>query len=400
MKKFHAHLEQKHVGSHCPFCTNTLFAHWLPEQKEKHFVEKHSEYFTRKGDLLKEARLAESIKSKGLVHRREEQYSFCPRCGRNHNTLNSKPDRIQHDNVCFPGNNTRDAHMTYCTFCGDPELTGSGAPGSPWVTHVCQVPRDPKAIPASDAFCKTCALPCSRLGMSYARRHLLHCKSPDTARDNWCPWCGIDLKSGPRKQRLQHLKDCGLKPFTGENPVCTETGQAKESPRDNPEVLRRSFFKPTPGPGYDRVVIPNICPVAGCQQDLSVLNAHGLYRHFMRNHTEGTNNMTHCPFCQVDFVARKWTICQEKEAHFQDHIDQRYERIMADETISKSTDWESQDVKQAFVRRDQNYLDPAVKIRKLQEDTVSLTEETYRLTRENQRLRQAAQGFGTGSPGT
>lgn len=120
----------------------------------------------------------------------------------------------------------------------------------------------------------------------------------------------------------------------------------------------------------------------------------------MNNHIEGTNNMTHCPFCQVDFVARKWTLCQEQEAHFQDHIDQRYERIMADEAISKSTDWESQDVKQAFVRRDQNYLDPAVKIRKLQEDTVSLTEETYRLTRENQRLRQAAQGFGTGSPET
>ncbi|ROV88458.1 hypothetical protein VMCG_10465 [Cytospora schulzeri] len=395
MVKFHAHLEQKHIKTHCPFCTDTLFAHWQPEQKQKHFVEKHSEYFTRKGDLLKEARLAEGIESKGLVHRREEQYNFCPRCGRNHNILNSKADRTQHDNVCFPGNNTRDANMTYCTFCGDPELTGTGAPGSPWQAHICQVPREPGTRPASDAFCKTCALPCSRLGMSYARRHLLHCKSSDTARDSWCPWCGIDLKSGPRKQRLQHLKDCGLKPFTGEDPVCTETGQPKESPRDNQEVLRRSFFKPTTGPGYDRVVIPKICPVAGCQQDLSLLNAHGLYRHFKRNHTEGTNNMTHCPFCQVDFVARKWALSKEKEDHFQDHIDQRYERIMADETISKSNDWESQDVKEAFVKRDQNYLDPTTKIQKLQEDTVSLTKETYRLTRENQKLRQAAQEVGT-----
>lgn len=398
--RFHAHLEEKHVGTHCPFCPDTLFTHLPHEDKQKHFVTHHSEYFTRNGDLLKEARLAETIESKKLVHRREEQYSFCPRCGRNHKALNSKADRTQHDNVCFPGNNTRDANMTYCTFCGDPELTGSGAPGDPWVAHACQIARGQGEGPASDAFCKTCALPCSRLGMSYARRHLSNCKTPDVGRDNWCPWCGIDLKSGPRKQRLQHLNDCGLKPFTGENPVCTDTGTPKDSPRDNPEVLRRSFFKPTPGPGYNRVVVPEICPAAGCQQDLSVLNAHGLYRHFMRRHVPETNNMTHCPFCQVDFVARKWTIREEKVAHFQDHLDKRYERIIADETISKSNDWESKEVKDAFVKRDQNFLDPVKKIQELQKDTVLLTEETYRLTKENQRLKRATQGRGTGGPGT
>ncbi|KAK7732495.1 hypothetical protein SLS53_008500 [Cytospora paraplurivora] len=299
MDKFHAHLEQKHVGTHCPFCPETLFAHWPPKQKQRHFVDNHSEYFTRKGDILKEARLAEDIKNRGLVHRREEQYNFCPRCGRNHNILNSKADRTQHDNVCFPGNTIRDANTKYCIFCGNPEFTGSGAPNDPWAAHDCQLRDGAGAKPASDSFCTNCSLPCSRLGVSYARRHLLNCKPPDTGRDNWCPWCGIDLKSGPLRQRLQHLKDCMLKPLTGENP---------------------------------------------------------------------------------------------------DHIDRHYERIIADETISKSDDWGSREVRDAFRRRARNYPNSVRRKAELQRHTGALNEERSYSTRENQTSQAAGQGSGTSSP--
>lgn len=388
MEKFHTHLERNHVGTHCPFCPETLFSHWPPEQRRRHFVDRHSEYFTKRDDLLMEARLADNIVSKGLVHRREELYNYCPRCGRNHNVLNSKADRTQHDNVCFPSNTTRDANMTYCRSCGGPELIGSGAPGDPWLAHVCRVT-------ASDAFCKKCALPCSKLGMSYARRHLLHCKPRDTGRDNWCPWCGIDLKSGPRSQRLRHLEDCGLRPFNGENPVCTETGDPMESPRDNPEPLHHSSVEPTAAEGHERLLIPDVCSIADCQQDLTLLNAHGLYVHFMRIHTEGTKGMTHCPFCRVDFVARGWTIQAEKEAHLQNHMDHHYERITADETISASHDWENQEVRDASAsaRQDHTQVDPAARGAELQHQTAALTEE-------NQKLRQAGgPGSGTSGPG-
>lgn len=392
---FHAHLDANHVGTHCPFCDDTLFKHWSPADRQRHFVDKHSEFFTAKGDLLREAMLADQTPSKGNVHRREEQYSFCPRCGRDHRLLSSKADRVHHDNACFPGNDATLPAGQYCRRCGQPDHV-SVLPGAALDTqhhhqqhHQCAAAAAPAA--ASDMFCSNCALECHRLPVSYGRRHLLGCKPLASRPDSWCPWCGVDLKSGPRSVRLKHLAACVLKPASGQNPVCTDTGLPLESPRDRKaHLLRHGLSNLGARNRSARITVPPTCPVKGCQADLTSWNAQGLYYHFQshpENVLEKGGGLKSCPFCTCNFELRGFRTSLEKQQHFDDHIKHRNQRVLADETIGTNPDRESDVVLDAFATLKHDEFDQKAELDLLHAETQQLSETVKRLSTENRKFR-------------
>ncbi|KAH8753883.1 hypothetical protein F5883DRAFT_574404 [Diaporthe sp. PMI_573] len=400
MAAFHKHLEDRHIGSHCPFCDETLFKYWSASDKQKHFVDNHSEYFTAKGDLLRETLLADRIKSKGNVHRREEQYNFCPRCGRNHQLLSSKADRVHHDNACFPGNETTLPTEQYCPCCGKPDYVLVGFRNTRRrEQHQCAAAAaatDPNhPTPASNIFCQHCALECHQLPVSYGRRHLLSCKALASRPDNWCPWCGVDLKSGPRAARLKHLAICILKPASGQNPVCTDSGIPLDSPRDlQAHRLRHGLTDLGTTNRKTRIAVPPKCPVGGCDADLTSWNAQGLYDHFQshpENVLEEGGGLKSCPFCKCNFETRGWHTRLEKQQHFDDHVhfEQRARRVLNDEIIGSNSDRESAPVLQAIATRDYDQFDHTAETENLNAQIVRLSETVKRLADENRKCRDA-----------
>lgn len=396
MAAFHKHLADKHIGSHCPFCDETLFQHWSASDKQKHFVDNHSEYFTAKGDLLQEALLAARTKCKGNVHPREEQYNFCPRCGRNHQLLSSKADRVHHDNACFPGNEATLQTEQYCLRCGVPDsgMVGLGSTGRRQ-KHQCAATDPSRPASASDTFCQHCALDCHQLPVSYGRRHLLNCKALASGPDNWCPWCGIDLKSGPRASRLKHLAICVLKPASGQNPVCTDSGIPLDSPRDvQAHRLRHGLTDMGTVDRKTRIAVPPTCPVGGCGADLTSWNAQGLYDHF-RSHPENSleagGGLKSCPFCKCNFETRGWTTSLEKQQHFDDHIHfkQRARRVLNDEIIGSHSDRQSAPVLQAISTLDYDPSDNTARTENLNAEIARLSETVKRLAEENRKCKDA-----------
>jgi hypothetical protein len=405
MAAFHKHLDDVHIGSHCPFCDETLFRYWSASDKQKHFVENHSEYFTAKGDLLKETLLADKIKSKGNVHRREEQYSFCPRCGRDHQLLSSKADRVHHDNACFPGNEATLPTEKYCPRCGKPDyiLVGSRGTKQHEEHHCAAATTDPdNPTPASDVFCPHCALGCHQLPVSYGRRHLLNCKALASRPDNFCPWCGVDLKSGPRAACLKHLATCVLKPTTGQNPVCTDSGIPLDSPRDlQAQSLRHGLSNLGTSNRKARIAVPRKCPVGGCGADLTSWNAQGLYHHF-QSHSENVlaegGGLKSCPFCKCNFETRGWHTKLEKQQHFDDHIhvEQRARRVLNEEIIGSNPDWTNRTFLQAIATRDYDQFDLKAETENLNAQITGLSQTVKHPAKENSKLRDGQRE----SPGT
>lgn len=390
MAAFHAHLDAKHVGTHCPFCDETLFKYWSATDRQKHFVDSHSEYFTAKGDLLREALLADRTKSKGNVDPREEQYSFCPRCGRNHQLLASKADRVHHDNLCFPGNEATLPTEQYCRRCGGPDHELAG----PAFDRQRQQHQCPAAATDSDVFCSNCALECHQLPLSYGRRHLLNCKPPASNPDSWCPWCGVDLKSGPRSVRLNHLATCALKPPSGQNPVCTDSGLPLESPRDHNARLRKRGISNLGATKLQaRIAVPPKCPVKDCQTDLSSWNAQGLYYHFQshpENVLENGGGLKSCPFCACNFEMRGFHTSLEKQQHLDAHIKKQLRRVLDDETIGSNPDRESKAVVDALATVKYDDGDQkAEEVEYLRAETEHLSEAVKRLSADNRKFRDA-----------
>lgn len=333
MQSFQKHLQNIHVGKQCPFCHDPLLDSWAPWQITEHFMSKHVDQFSHKGDLRRD--LTVPIYSKGLVHSREEQFNFCPRCGRNHEILDAKPDRAQHDNLCFPGNSSDAATTKYCINCGEGYIPlGSLYPHQ---AHE----QECKATPEQreeGMHCHDCGLPTHEFSRRYAHKHVLFCKGAEYKRINWCPWCGIDLALTPRVECYTHLDTCPKKPYTGKNPINTSTGEPLDSPRDTTEIRRQAqHFKPM-GQQFVRIDVPKICPIRACNVDLSILNAGGLFKHFYSEHAEATNGMKNCPLCHLDFQARGWAYLDEKRSHLNDHIEGGEEHILADLQVSRAKD--------------------------------------------------------------
>ncbi|KAK4237536.1 hypothetical protein C8A03DRAFT_34516 [Achaetomium macrosporum] len=204
------HLQDKHVAEKCNFCEKPLFQHWPREQRYQHYVEKHS-------DILKSmvADVADDeveIPDKRRTDRlREGRWKFCSRCGRDHSVLNSPPDRTQHDNVCYPGVQDREADWSACEVCGD-RIQPEGQP------HV------HGEIVRSGEYCEKCALPLGLFSEGYRTKHRQFCKGHGRDNAKYCPWCCVELDR-EFDARLQHIEGCPRKPSPdAEGPIDTESG--------------------------------------------------------------------------------------------------------------------------------------------------------------------------------
>lgn len=332
-KCFEKHIKDVHVGKQCPLCQDVLLDSWAPWQIAQHFLTDHVDEFSHKSDLRRDLTVA--IQSKEFIHSREEQFRFCPRCGRNHEILNAKADRAQHDNLCYPGNKAEDATTKYCASCGEGYTPAEGLYPHKIHEQACKATAQQKG---ERVHCHDCGLPTHEFSRRYAHKHILHCKGADCKRVNWCPWCGIDLKLTAETERHTHLDTCGNKPHMGRNPIDTNTGEPMDSPRDTAEIRRReTHFRPMMNQQrFLRVEVPRICPIRACNEDLSLFNAGGLFKHFYSSHREGTNAMKACPICHLDFQARGWAHLDQKVQHLDDHMQRREDKLLGDFDMSRA----------------------------------------------------------------
>lgn len=342
MVSFRKHLKASHVGTNCPFCTTTLFAYWNPSQIEDHFLTNHADYFSRKGDLRRDD--GAKVQSLGLTHRREEQWNFCARCGRNHNLLITKADRINHNNRCYPGLVPESSETSFCRDCGQKEPPQSEG------RHDCTATAEEKI---EHVYCTGCALPAHHFSRVYAQKHLTHCKGVGGKRAGWCPWCGVDLRHLGPSRLFGHLDACGRKPPTGEGPIDTSTGAPRESPLDGPTVGAALY--PYRVPGQIIIPVPDKCPFERCpasEAEWRPLDARWLTEHFRTAHSSETALGRVCPLCDLNFGSRQFNTSHQKEAHFDDHIHQHAFRIVADKLIADSSDWSDPTIQLLFRKRD------------------------------------------------
>lgn len=361
MVSFRNHLKASHVGTNCPFCTTPLFAHWTPRQIKDHFIVHHADYFSKKGDLRRDAEA--TTPSLGLTHRREEQWNFCARCGRDHNLLSVRADRVHHDNRCYPGVPSRDADATYCRACGQAEPDTDADEGP----HVCGASAEARR---EHVHCPECALPTHVLSRVYAQKHLAHCKGAESRRAAWCPWCGVGLAHLGPHAAAPHIEACALRPAAGgEGPVDVSTGWPRESPRDGRRADLAAALHSDRAPGQIVVPVPEQrCPFEGCKVEAAAwrpADAAWLEDHFRAAHRWETQRGKICPLCDLDFASRQFNTLGQKVGHFEDHVHGRAVRIAADKLIAASTDWSDPTIQLLFNQRDGGekqvkgmYLDP------------------------------------------
>lgn len=327
-QNFQYHIQSTHIDKKCPLCDDKMFGYYDEQTKQQHFYEKHVYYFSHKDDLR--LNTVFEVESLHLTDEREAKWNFCARCGRDHNKLNVNGDRVQHDNICFPGVTEEEARRKYCVDCGG----NTSGPGE----HVCIL--GPSADPhTKPVHCKKCALPTHKLARSYAEKHLARCRGSHSEKAHWCPWCGQNLVIYSRTQARKHLDECTYKPPTGEGPVNTTTGETNESPRDG--RMTRYWEKQlrfTRNGTRNIVQVPSQCLVKGCtKNNLQELNADALINHYSTEcHANATDRLRFCPICDLDFVQREWTEKQQKADHFKDHIEEREKRIRLDLDIAKA----------------------------------------------------------------
>lgn len=334
MISFRKHLEASHMGTNCPFCTTPLFAHWTPSQIKDHFITNHADFFSNKGDLRRDT--GAKVQNLGRTHRREEQWNFCARCGRNHTLLATTADRTNHDNRCYPGLVPASSETKHCRDCGqrDPPSTEGH------LHHVCTATAEEKS---EHVYCTGCALPTHYFSRVYAQKHLAHCKGVGGSTEaGWCPWCGVALEPLGPARLLQHLDACGLKPPTGEGPVDTSTGA------------------PGGSPGQVIIPVPDRCPFERCRADEAEWRpreAEWLAEHFSEAHPGGETQAAlgggeMCPLCGLNFAARRFHTDGQRAAHFDDHVHRRAVRIVADKVIASCADWSDPTVRLLLEQRD------------------------------------------------
>lgn len=343
MVAFRAHLKDAHVSTKCPFCSEPLFAYYDDIQIQEHFVTNHADHFSRKGDLRRDTDA--HTPHMGYTHRREEQWSFCARCGRNHRLLNIKADRANHDNRCYPQLGSDELDISYCGQCGE-EKPARGSEQR----HVCVATAEERQ---DKVFCRGCALPAHVFSRVYGHKHLAHCRGVGRKRADWCPWCGIYLQDLGAAKAHDHLEHCVLKPATGEGPIDTSTGLARDSPRDDP--LRVGPLVAGRGRGQVLIALPSSCPFERCRADGLEWREHDgewLAEHFRAGHGAQTLQGSVCPLCDLDFRKRRFITYEQKVAHFEDHVHERVVRIMADRMIAESDDWSDPTIQACFRQRE------------------------------------------------
>ncbi|KAK3292893.1 uncharacterized protein B0H64DRAFT_464638 [Chaetomium fimeti] len=219
-EKMEKHLQEKHLAEKCNFCDEQLFAHWTPEWRYHHMVERHSDVL---GSYVHE-REDDSVRipDEGRTDRtREGSWIYCSRCGRHHIMLNVGADRQHHDNVCYPGVQEKESDWVACGTCGD-RITDASVHDH----------DDSEDADAEKRFCEECALPLGPFSEIYRSKHLAFCKGHGRDDAQYCPWCGIQLDDD-LEARMEHIGGCGNLPFLhAEGPI---------------DMARRAYFPPGRG---------------------------------------------------------------------------------------------------------------------------------------------------------
>ncbi|KAH6847572.1 hypothetical protein B0I37DRAFT_325941 [Chaetomium sp. MPI-CAGE-AT-0009] len=201
------HLQDKHLAEKCNFCDEQLFAHWPPEWRYHHMVQKHSDVLASyvpqsEDDMVR-------IPGQGRTDRtREGFWAYCSRCGRHHAMLNVPADRHHHDNVCNPGVQHQESDCVACGTCGG-RITDASVHNH----------GDSEDADAAKHFCEDCALPLGSFSEAYRSKHLAFCKGHGRDDARHCPWCGIQL-GDDFEARMQHIDGCDKLPsLHAEGPI-------------------------------------------------------------------------------------------------------------------------------------------------------------------------------------
>lgn len=299
------HLADVHAGDGCNFCDEVLFAHWTVNQKRAHFLNKHFDMFLSRGELRDDNNFWAKARPHGLVdYDRESRWTFCPRCGRNHNDLDRKADREYHDTVCFPGAPRGD--WVACVKCGELH--------SRMERHRCREVLNTREYP----YCEECGLATGLFSDLYRGKHQLECKGfggGDEAK--YCPWCRLLLEQSTKVDKVKHIKSCERRPSThkAEGPL-DDSGE----PWPYQPPIEEQEGKPEQEP-------PEVCTV--CSKMIAHLDAHMLLRHAEDEHGDFAAGF--CIFCKLDWEKRGWAEDRQKKLlHLDDHIHGRKEKLAAD----------------------------------------------------------------------
>lgn len=298
------HLAEAHMGDKCNFCDEVLFQHWTVNQRRAHFLNRHCDLFLNMGHVQDDSKFSAGPRPHGQVdYDRESRYTYCPRCGRDHTTLDAKADREHHDKVCYPG--APKGEWMVCYKCG--------AIHSRMKRHKCRKEVNTLEWP----YCERCGLGTGLFSDLYRGKHQLYCMGFRTEDVRRCPWCQQDLEEGIfTHRRLSHVHFCDHKPDPeAQGPLDPATGE----PWPYKPPLEEAEVEPEQEP-------PQLCPV--CEKTIVHLDAHMLLKHIEANHPEKT---ALCLFCKLDYDKRGWTGDRKKILlHLDDHIHDRKVRLASD----------------------------------------------------------------------
>lgn len=300
------HLADAHVGDGCNFCDEVLYAHWTVNQKRAHFLNKHFDMFLSRGELRDDNNFWAKARPHGLVdYVRESRWTFCPRCGRNHDDLDRKADREHHDTVCYPGAPRGD--WVACVQCG--------VLHSRTERHRCREVLNTRELP----YCHECGLATGLFSDLYRGKHQLECKGfgPGGDEARYCPWCRLLLENGSKEDKVRHIKSCERRPFIhkADGPL-DDSGE----PWPHQPPIEEQEGKPEQEP-------PEVCTV--CNKTIAHLDAHMLLKHAEDEH--GDFAAAFCIFCKLDWKERGWAEDRkQKLLHMDDHIHGRKEKLAAE----------------------------------------------------------------------
>ncbi|TDZ34541.1 hypothetical protein C8035_v010841 [Colletotrichum spinosum] len=360
------HVEREHVGDKCPWCSVQLFAHWSDGQRSEHFRDKHADVFRR---ILKEASKPDAASSgtvrratKALLPRssstavspfkivervgpsagplpkpsqparankKESEYRYCDRCGRDHQILTDKDERNHHDHRCVPLAEAS-GRCTFCETCGDfvwnsKEDASALAPYDEF-PHRCRGTSH-----AKKPHCTKCGFSLKKLSDENIDRHRENCKGFSGDMGCFCPYCQASFVENDVKSSVQdikyHVKSCGEKGATNLTPFDMyreDFWRDTELPSDalylgedairrlamrqrSPHVPTRRLTyplawhdKPGPVPVQDP---PAECTRMGCREPLFGLTPSEVLAHYENKH--GEMPLKKCPLCQLSFQRPK-----------------------------------------------------------------------------------------------
>ncbi|KAM0279182.1 hypothetical protein ACHAQH_004726 [Verticillium albo-atrum] len=379
--KISRHLEQ-HTAYKCPWCPEKLYEHWDKPQRDRHFKNKHEQELRSILKLAAKKSVTNPFVEQGLerenskpttrshvlqpfswtakpnsifehvikrpadpraarlppnkANPKEKEFSFCDRCGRDHNMLNDAKDRKHHDRVCVPHAEGAGS----CTFC---ETCGSHV----WNTEEDALAWEPTAeLPhrcrglahSGKPFCKDCGLSLGQFSDDYIDNHRKYCGAFYAMIGTFCPYCQLrfddvhkakDIKD-PVEAKKRHINACrndhvhpSLQVQQGEmtpfdlydedywQEWVRPYDELYDGPRAFNQTLRlphratRTLFHPLAwwekqGPQDSVVDPPMECGV--CKAALIGLDASSVLKHFETDHNEEKPLET-CPLCDLSFTA-------------------------------------------------------------------------------------------------